>query len=528
MILFRCPACGSVHRADPQYAGGTLPCRQCGGQVPIPQQSDAECALVYRSGESEEGTPMTRDEIRVKLVSGELSEMDLIWEGNTWRPLAETFGGVHEGEGLKLKRKERATDATAGAGTPDLSAAVQKVDISEVVPGETRRIGTRRLPKKSKDKAPDAPISGARAAEAPAVVRGDVARPKKKHGKAYYTVQAVLLLLAVTLGYKFGFGPLISSYRGLPTYVVVQNSEDVEYVAKLGLRRLTEPVYKNSLANLQLYVGMPERQTLRIEPKTPGEGEPFRLKVPVRPGGTTVVNLKAKSQFHVYDLPRVREQKLDTPELKALGEEIAANRAPTSAIKVSRQIRDLAASAFLGSKNDVIFQSTQYDVDKEMLYILRSKPPPKQDRKADAAAPRSPKPFLTLSPTHRVDFANGYARHSTGEDASVERAASLPVSALNLSRSRIIKVNSPRVVITGNDQTVTLNIQIQDQKVNMEEKTFNGKWEYRASCQLEGPDRNRWDWKWTYSGQADKGGKRYALELSSDVNGNEQRRIRQL
>ncbi|NLF18774.1 MAG: DUF4339 domain-containing protein, partial [Lentisphaerae bacterium] len=149
MILFRCPACGTAHRADPQYAGGMLPCRHCGQQVPIPHASDPACALVYKAGESDDGVPMTLEEIRVKLVAGELADTDLVWDNSTWKPLAQAFGAVREGENTGLRLKRREEEPAAPAEDNELAApltplgGVQKVSAAALAEGKNETKGRR-------------------------------------------------------------------------------------------------------------------------------------------------------------------------------------------------------------------------------------------------------------------------------------------------------------------------------------------------------------------------------------------------
>ena len=407
MILFRCPACGTAHRAEPQYAGGMIPCRQCGQQVPIPHASDPACGLVYRAGEAEEGLPMTLDDIRLKLLSGELSETDLIWDGNTWKPLTQTVGTVREGSGLRLKPR-----AEPKAEEPELEAplmpmdGVQKVDMSEIQAEQTSETKKKRFQlvrrheasaEKKPAEAAAVPMTAtppAASAESPqkgappeASAAKEQPKPAKRRGRVYYGIQCTLCAFAIICGYKLGFGPLVSHYRDKPSYVIVQNHEDIEYVATLGWRRMREELYKQSLINFEVWVGMPESQTLKITPKVPGTAQPFSVSVPLRPGETSLLNLKGKGEYGIYELSAVAGKRLDTPEVKALATEISSNRAPGSAVKVSRQIRDVVAPAFKGIKTDMLFRGSAYDFESGLLFRARERQQAKdakKDEKKDA------------------------------------------------------------------------------------------------------------------------------------------------
>lgn len=517
MILFRCPACGTVHRAESQYAGGMIPCQNCREQVPIPQESDPECALIYKAGESEDGIPMALEEIRLNMVSGELSETDLVWDGSTWRPLAEVIGGVSEGDGLRLKQRvEEESEAAAAeeelAESLDDLTPIQKVDLDASTTGDRsrkkkRRRRDRRAARKAAKAAAAASAKGVEGAEA-----GEARRAGKKRGpkgRGYYAAQIVMALLAVVLGYKYGFGPLISNFRGLPSYVLIHNHEGATYDARLGWRaRLglgghRTAVFGNTMAHLELYVGLPETRTLSVVPTESGSGESFSVRVPIRPAGISLVNCRGKGTYGLYTMQAVEDKKLDTPELKKLGAEIAANRSPDTAIRVSRQIRDLVDEAFMGTKNDEVFRSSQYRFADSLLVTIREKLArnPRADG-GESSAPARDVPVLHFPASARVSFANGAAVQGVAENAPVEREVSLPVSAFNLNQNRIVKAKSPRLTIRVDPTVIRLRIELANASVNVSNQDFTGVWVYQASCPLEGPGRNRWSWHWEFKGSA--------------------------
>jgi hypothetical protein len=553
MILFRCPACGTAHRAEPQYAGGMIPCRHCGKQVPIPHASDPACGLVYRAGEAEEGLPMTMDEIRLKLVSGQLADTDLIWDNSTWKPLAQAFGEPREGGGgLRLKPRGETKAEEPELQAPLLSMdAVQKVDMREVQAEQMSETKKKRFQlvrrheataEKKPAEAPAVPAAGGAPAppadslQAPAPTAKAAARSARHHGRLYYVVQCILFAFAIIGGYKYGFGPLVSNYREKPSYVVVQNHEDIEYVATFGWRRAKEDLYKQSIVNFELPVGMPESQTLTISPKVPGTAQPFRVSVPLRIGQTTLVNLKGKGEYGIYEMYAVAGKQLETAELRALTAEVSTNRAPESAVKVSRQVRDLVAPAFKGTKTDMLFRGSAYDFDPGMLYRLRERQQAKDAKKAAAkdekkadAPPPPPKPMVVFPATRQVSFANGSGLHCPVDPERVDRAVVLPATAMTLSdgaHTRVIKVNSPRLTMTGDAKAMNLAIVLQNAVVNADGKNFTGQWDYRASCALEGKDANAWRWSWVFKGTGESAGRRYGLDLRVEMDGKETRSIK--
>jgi hypothetical protein len=540
MILFRCPACGTAHRADPQYAGGTMPCRRCGKQVPIPRTSDPACALVYKAGEAEDGVPMTLDDIRLKLVSGELAETDLIWDNSTWKPLAQAFGNVSDGGGLHVK-----PHGEAKAEDPELDVPLRAMDAVQKVDMGTLRTGLfsgmrRKLFGLGRRRAGGAGKQPPAAAQMPAPANGSAvppeapqkapsgrpeAQPRKPHGRAYYVGQCVLLALALTCGYKYGFGPLISSYRNIPARVIVQNHEDVDYAAAFGWRHAKADIASQGLAKFELWVGMPESQTLTIKPIVPEKAAPYSIRVPVRPGVTTLVNLRGKGEYGIYDLSAVADKQLDTPDVKALVAEIAANRAPASAVKVSRQIRDLVAPAFKGTKTDTILRGTLYDIDPALLSRL----PPNQAIKEDAtkkteSKPHPPRPIVTFPAARTVPFANGTALHCPADEEKVDRSLALPAITATLGEgaaARVLRVSSPRITMGGDAKVLNLSIVAPNATLETEGKTFTGQWTYSATWPREGKDAGTWRWNWAFTGTADAGGRRFAIDLKTEMGGRE-------
>lgn len=525
MILFRCPDCGATHRAEAQYAGGTIPCQTCGKQVPIPRESDPECALVYKAGDSEDGLPMTREDVRIKLLSGELSDTDLLWDGTTWRPLSETFGGVHQGEGLHLKKTPQKTESEDElAESLDDLPPIQKLDIDDIVStGTSRRKATAGkgglLSRFKKGKAADD-----RAKESPGSGKAGKKKAGKQgpHGKMHYTMQAVMGLLAIVMGYRFGFGPLISNYRHRPTYVIVQNHENIEFAATFGWRREKKTVYQKSLINFEIFVGMPERQTLRLKPLN-GKGESFSVKVPLRPGGITLVNLKRKGRYGIYNAHLVRDKKLATPELKKLAAQIAANQAPSEAIKVNRQIRDLVSGTFVDVKDDLTFISSRYDFPDEML-PLRSKRRAEAER-AGKTLPKKPsgkpKPMVFFPAAATIHFANGSAMHDPDHPGTFHRTILLPISSVTLSSSRTLKLAKPMLSISGDAKSVHLSIVQSNRTEHLGGVVFKGQWIYRAACPLEGANRGKWSWHWDFQGHGMDNGKPIDIKLRVDENGDE-------
>lgn len=553
MVLFRCPACGTVHRAEPEAAGGTVSCRGCSAQIPVPRQSDPECALVYKAGDAEDGLPMTREEVARRLVSGDLAETDLIWDGRTWKPLGKAFGPA--------SRPEGPTPGQPPAGAADegeLRVELRPIDGVRTVepgpaaaappPGKRPQAGSARAAAPPPQRRPaegPAPAAGQGAATplAPAPAPGapgTAPGPGRTHSSLYYVGQAALLVFALVAGYKYGAGPLLSQYRDTPSYVAVQNHGDEPCVARLGWRQAQEEVPPGRIGSFELWVGMPERHTLRVAPAAPGTWQPLRLQVPVRPGCVTLVNLREEGEYGVYDLREVEGKTLDTPELAALAQEIGSNQAPASAVKVSRQIRDLVAPAFKGTRKDTFFLGSVYEIDPATIPKLREREVyrrRKQEAKgggADVTPPArgpSARPQLVFPAARVVSFVNGSGLVDPADKEKVDRSVVLPLGQIRLqtqSALRTLAVSSPHLRFTGDARVLRLQLQIPKQSLSEGGQTFQGSWEYSAECPLEGDDANRWRWGWTYRGTVETAGQRYALDLRIDMDGSESRRVNPL
>jgi hypothetical protein len=286
---------------------------------------------------------------------------------------------------------------------------------------------------------------------------------------------------------------------------------------------------------------MPERHTLRLKPKTPGAGESFSLQVPVRPGGVTLVNLKGKGEYAIYDLHEVAGKSLDTPEVKALAAEIGSNRAPDSAIKVNRQIRDLVAPAFKGLRKDLFFRSSSYEIDKSVIYKLRDREAIRRKKQADKAkeAEAEPeaeesvpaKPLVAFPAARVVPFANGSGLQDPANENRVDRTIVLPLTSITLSSGtppRVITVHSPRLTLTGDDKVLRLQIRLPNLPVTEAGKSFSGQWEYSAECSLEGKGTTPWRWNWVYKGGGESSGRRYSLDIKVEMDGKESRSVKPL
>jgi len=550
MILFRCSSCGAVHRVEAQYAGSTMTCGNCGQEIAIPRESDPQCVLVYKAGESEDGFPMHLDDVQTQLVAGELSETDLVWDSTTWRPLGEYMGlisGEEQGDKQKLSLKKRDSD-----GEEELAESLDDLPPVQQV-GVVQQVVSKKTQKKKKEKVKKEKrvwIAGflskwrkkseAKEADKDAdkeIGDGEIAVEvvtEKRDRKVYYIIQAVMGVLALVMGYKFGFGPLISKARELPTNVIVQNHEPYEYVASLGWRRIKQELYKEAPCRFEIYVGMPEKQTLTMIPKEAGKGEKFKVKVPLRPGGIVIVNLKRKGEYGVFDPSAVSGEKLAGADLGKLLREVAANQAPQSAVKVSRAVRDLVRPAFKGTKTDLYFLSGQYNLLEGSMFGVaaqakkkkeEAKKKKEEDKKSDVKPKK--KDFVLFPPVRRLSFSGGYSVYDHRQPDKVDRGVYLDVKAIKLNKSRTIKASRVLMEIRGDNNKLTLQSHFPS-SVELKGTKFTGEWRYSASSAFTGKNKGRWTWNWRFTGSGHLKGSTYRMNLSVNSAGIETQKVQEV
>ena len=297
MIMFRC-ACGVPHVAEDKFGGGSVRCRKCGAEVAIPRSSDPEVVLIYKAGDAEDGAPMLRTEMERHLVVGELAPTDLIWHGNTWCPLADVVMGP--GAAADKAQPDPLADASGPAPTPAAAAAAD--GIGELIPINVPPIGGARSepPQRKRFSLSTWRSRRRQSRAAPATEAAEAPSPATKSRRlTVAALQLILAVVAVYCGYRFGFGPVISTLRDRPTKVFVVNESGKSYDAVLGWRRTRKSLPQQGAARFETAVGMRERQTLSLYP-TDG-GEPIKIKALLRPGYEVKITLAGDGTVDIQD-----------------------------------------------------------------------------------------------------------------------------------------------------------------------------------------------------------------------------------
>ncbi len=529
MILFRC-SCGAAHGVDDKYAGGTAMCEKCGQHVPIPKESDSEVQLVYKAGESETGVPLSREEVDQALAAGELTPRDLIWHESTWYPLSKFLSGG-ESAGVDV-----------GGEAPEIPfEAMLESAIGELMPVQGV-LDRKKANAAAKAKSPKSPRKGVRRflprIRFPGGKKGKAAeaRPARQKTKLYVAVQAVLGVLAVVIGFKFGFGPLISSVRKKTTYVVVRNHGKTAYRAKLGWRAvLGSDSFKveigpDDLRQFDIHVGMPETQTLTLEPMTEAEdaAEVHKIKLPLRPGAIVWVNVKGQGEYGAFDRASVKDKAVPTADLAKFADQVSRHQAPHAASRVANAILNIAKSALKEKLKDEVFTSLDYELPA--LAGRMPNAPATTEQGVEGEPEQQPRLFLACIPLHTcsLDFANGgHCQYNYRNARNVEARVRWPDShkAVRLSKSRSIPLNPkapPTLELRGPVHNLAVSMRVEQQEVKHGQKgtLYQGAWQYTATRRGGGGKKGSkqkitWSWSWRFDGLSQGAKQRLVIVVDS-------------
>lgn len=298
-------------------------------------------------------------------------------------------------------------------------------------------------------------------------------------------LRIVAALVILFLAFKFGVGPLISAGRGLKTVVIVKNSSETTYKLRLGWRMISNSVIGNSQTQFELDVGMPETQGLLIVSEDGKVSK--KIRVPVRPGGVTLVNLDQEAKFYVFEPDKIEASSIAGSA--DLAKELISREPPRSAVKVVNSIRELGKTAFKEDRNDLFFDLTKYKPQGGIGYYTSNKANPVTS------------PVLTLEPFQlEMKTENGSVKFNPDVPKIVEGSIYLE-SETKVQLSPEYAVTIPKTAqlrVTFSDkERLDLRFGVGNQKIKHAGKDYNGNWNYAG---FYDPAAKAWHWSWTYDG----------------------------
>lgn len=333
---------------------------------------------------------------------------------------------------------------------------------------------------------------------------------RKKRRPLLLLIKLLLVVVVLGLGYKFGFGPLLTAKRNQPTELYVVNHTDKGYDLLFGWRRLERVLHPQSHVYLKLFVGMKETQTLTLTPE--GGGTPSKTKVPLAPDQQLLINVDQATTYYVAEPERTHDQRL--ARLDLLRRELANRQPPKTLLALAQDLRTIATSAILSSTDDLIIDLAPYQP-----YL----------REVDAFSELLPagardKPLLTPEPLDLI-FANGNLHLQPDQPDIVKATVTLggPVD-VNLGRTAIRMPADTELRIGARDGVTSLNAFVRSGlPVHYQDTDFIGSWTYQANHKPSG-----WSWAWAFSGSATIKGTDYSLALVFPHEGQPQAKLEKM
>ena len=504
MILFACK-CGSPYTVEDQYAGGTLECTACGHGISIPTSSDPRVVLIFRAGESEDGVPMLREEVERLVTAGEFTETELIWDETTWRPVTDVFGATtSDGHGgLHLKRRDEEPDEEEEDLEFDDIAPIQKVQLDEE---ELEHLPTKKREKKEKKKREKK--KKAKKDKSDGEAGGVSLWLKRVFGsdpsmgtKVNVAIQVFWFVVVAFFGYRLGVGPLVSKFRQTPTFVVVYNNMPVEYTASLGWRRMKKDIYPKTSVCFEVYVGMRESQGLTLTPKN-GTGPVVKERVPMWPGGITVVNPDGKAEFAQIRPGAARQEKLVSGDVKRLADQVGGHQAPSGIHKLIPEGRRLAKKALVAERSDKIFTTAQFRFDRSIIQG-DTQVVDRFWKKLEERQKKSKRDYdlIAYPPQRTVEFSGGTAYLDLRNENSTRMSIWLPRKHFGVGIASINLKDNPKLEVSrsSDGKRLELRMEFASYTSKFGSRSYNGNWKYYAY-----EEKGRWHWAWTFDGTSDK------------------------
>ncbi len=323
-----------------------------------------------------------------------------------------------------------------------------------------------------------------------------MAEEKKKRNPLVTVLKLIILVIAVLVGWKYGIGPLLSHQRQQPSNLWVVNDTDQSYDLSLGWRRLKRVLHPQSHVQFTLYVGMKEKQTLKVTPD--GGGATRNIAVELAPNSRLLLNLDKATTYYSYMPERAHNERVQ--HLDALGRQLQNRQPPTALSQIVDNLRAIGNTTLQGSTDALFIDLAEYTP-----YILTI-----QDFSEIPAPGDRPTPLLTAE-TLNLTFANGQMSFNGAKPENTTATVKLDTQ-LQVPLSRAITVNvkpGTTLDIRAESSSITLFFMAgETMNVEWDGGTYSGSWSYHAR-----QNAASWEWNWTFSGSRRVGREEWSLSL---------------
>ena len=481
MLLFKC-TCGKACCAQDSEAGQKVVCGHCGEEIPVPSASDADCLLLFRRGDPDNGQALTSTEFQHLLNRGELFSYDLVSKDGEWVPLGKVYE-LPPPPAIEM----------------DGSIAEIALDFQDLPAVE----GFAKVPKKKKRTVKfDTPEIRTTKASAPGQ------RPVNLKKRILTGVKTIIILTVLFFG-GIRLGRIVNFVLKRVSNVMVVNTFDVPCRFKINGYEWQELPKNTHMTQPDVYVAFScKKKILFMEstlnpltgmPDKAKEGapgialDPPSMRIPIKPGFDTVVNPGGRGIFGVYDFSNLSGLSLSSPELKSLSTELAQAKPPVSVLKVTQQIQNLVRDTYKESRKDLFFTSKDYNF--ESLGIIRNQDLSIPKDKTDAPAKAAEKPLLSLVyPTVRtLSFRNGSVAFDPDTEET-ERSIILVSREFKPKPGYSVTGAAPRLQIRYEKSFLVLQLSaLQGNVKGLQNAVYKAQWSYLARMDKAG----KWTWLWT-------------------------------
>ena len=472
-ILFKCE-CGALWKADEAYAGQEFTCQTCGRNMAIPQVSDEDCVMVYKSGLPGDGIVMTLETLQAQIMDRTFGRNDLILYNGAWMPIGSVFESLPE----PLPPPEPQGE--------DL--AVLFTDL-EPIAGFTPLSERWKVPKHT-----------------PAFVRKFKRFVAKTYQSKAVRIGALSVAGLLLLFLLFYWGALLSNViRWKPVYLTVFNSNTFPVSARLGNKRLIIPPQgKETFQDIML----PWSRTKQIRLiNTTSQQECYTQSIRLAPGTDYVLNPGGKAPITLCRFDKEGELAIPQQTIDGVFHSIEKHVAPVAIAEVEKHLKESMDKVVLRPLHDEIFTSKEYDLSR--LGIQRSEKYQKKSAGKPATATAgeplpvpvtAPEITLTINGTPCVYVLDQKQFKALSLSASKHNSVTPFSDSLFKEKHLALakgKLSNP-LTLTYKDGLPHLSGHMSKAELTLNNVKYRGKWTYSASRNANGA----WRWGWTFHGNS--------------------------